>query len=55
MELTESSEIPKIDLGFDRNNFVTTEIVYSLSKFKEVIFVFFDLIAIVDQWEMTII
>ncbi len=55
MGLIKSSEIPRMNLDFDRNNFVTAEIVYGSSKFREITFVFLDLIAIVSEREVTII
>lgn len=55
MGLTRSFEILRIDLGFDRNNFVTTKIVYNLCRLREITFVFFDLITVVDEQKVTII
>ena len=49
MGLTESFEIPRINLGFDCNNFVVAEIIHSPSWFMEVIFGFLDLFAIVGK------
>ena len=55
MGLIGSSEILRINLGFDCNNFVVAEIVHGLSRFREATFIFFDLIAIVGKQEVTII
>ena len=55
MGLTKSSEIPRMDLGFDRNNFVAAKIIHGSFRFKKIIFVLFDLIFIVDKWKMIII
>ena len=49
MGLTRSSEILKIDLGFNRDNFIVAKIVHSLSRFREITFVFFDLIIVVGE------
>ncbi len=55
MELTESSEIPRINLSFDCDNFVAAKIVYGLSRFRKVTFVLLDLITIIGKREVTII
>lgn len=55
MGLTKSFEIPRINLGFDYNNFDATEIIYDPSRFREVFFIFLDLIAIIGKQKMTII
>ncbi len=55
MELTRSSEIPRMNLGFDHDNFVVAEIVHSPSRFREVTFVLLDFIAVIGEWEMTVI
>ncbi len=47
--LTSRSEIPRMNLGFNLDNFVAVKIVYSLSRFKEVIFIFLNLIAIISE------
>ncbi len=49
MRLTGSSEIPRMNLSFDCNNFVAAEIVYGPSRFKKVIFVLLDLMAVIGE------
>ena len=55
MGLTESFEIPRINLSFDYDNFVMAEIVHGPSRFREVTFVLFNLIVIIGKREVTII
>lgn len=49
MELTDSFEIPRINLDFNRNNFVTAKIVHDLSLVKEIFITLLDLIAIISK------
>ncbi len=55
IRLTGSFEILRMNLGFNCNNFVINKIVYGLSKFKKIFFIFFDFIVIVNEQEIIVI
>lgn len=55
MELTGSFKIPKINLGFDYNNFIMAKIIYNLSQVKKIFITLLDLITIINKWEMSVI
>lgn len=55
MDLTNSFEIPRINLGFDRNNFMMAKIIHGLFWVKEIFITLLDLIAIVSEWELSVI